>query len=160
MPRTLVFDEIDIGIGGRAAEAVGRKLKALSRGQQVICITHLPQIAAFGDQHFLIEKTVKQGRTQTEVRLMERAGRVEEIARMLSGEKLTDTSLEACGAVAGDQPLRVAVLSSSLSVRQRFIFVAAASRVAIQASQGIPCKTEDSDGSEEMCSQDLYLHGS
>jgi DNA repair protein RecN (Recombination protein N) len=94
LPRTLVFDEIDIGIGGRAAEAVGRKLKALSKGQQVICITHLPQIAAFGDQHFLIEKTVKQGRTQTEVRLMERADRVEEIARMLSGEKLTDTSLK------------------------------------------------------------------
>ena len=94
LPRTLVFDEIDIGIGGRAAEAVGRKLKALSKGQQVICITHLPQIAAFGDQHFLIEKTVKQGRTQTEVRLMKRDDRVEEIARMLSGEKLTDTSLK------------------------------------------------------------------
>ena len=94
LPRTLVFDEIDIGIGGRAAEAVGRKLKALSRGQQVICITHLPQIAAFGDQHFLIEKRVRQGRTQTEVRLMEREDRVEEIARMLSGEKLTDTSLK------------------------------------------------------------------
>jgi DNA repair protein RecN (Recombination protein N) len=92
VPRTLVFDEIDIGIGGRAAEAVGRKLKALSRGQQVICITHLPQIAAFGDQHFLIEKTVKQGRTQTEVRLMEPGDRVEEIARMLSGERLTETS--------------------------------------------------------------------
>ena len=93
LPRTLVFDEIDIGIGGRAAEAVGKKLKALSRGQQVICITHLPQIAAFGDQHFLIEKMVKSGRTQTEVRLMETGERVEEIARMLSGEKLTDTSM-------------------------------------------------------------------
>ncbi len=94
LPRTLVFDEIDIGIGGRAAEAVGRKLKTLSKGQQVLCITHLPQIAAFGDQHFVIEKTVKAGRTQTEVRLMEDEGRVEEIARMLSGEKLTATSLK------------------------------------------------------------------
>jgi DNA repair protein RecN (Recombination protein N) len=94
LPRTLVFDEIDIGIGGRAAEAVGRKLKTLSKGQQVLCITHLPQIAAFGDQHFVIEKTVKQGRTQTEVRLMEDSGRVEEIARMLSGERLTETSLK------------------------------------------------------------------
>ena len=94
LPRTLVFDEIDIGIGGRAAEAVGRKLKALSKGQQVICITHLPQIAAFGDQHFLIEKMVKAGRTQTQVRLMERGDRVEEIARMLSGETLTDTSMK------------------------------------------------------------------
>ena len=56
VPRTLVFDEIDIGIGGRAAEAVGQKLKALSKAQQVLCVTHLPQIAAFADQHFLIEK--------------------------------------------------------------------------------------------------------
>ena len=93
LPRTLVFDEIDIGIGGRAAEAVGQKLKALSRAQQVICITHLPQIAAFADQHFLIEKAERGGRTQTGVRQMERSERVEEIARMLSGEKLTDTSM-------------------------------------------------------------------
>jgi DNA repair protein RecN (Recombination protein N) len=94
LPRTLVFDEIDIGIGGRAAEAVGRKLKTLSKGQQVLCITHLPQIAAFGDQHFLIEKTEKRGRTQTEVRRMEDSERTQEIARMLSGTKLTETSLK------------------------------------------------------------------
>ncbi len=94
LPRTLVFDEIDIGIGGRAAEAVGRKLKTLSRGQQVLCITHLPQIAAFGDQHLVIEKTERQGRTQTTIRLMEDAERTQEIARMLSGAKLTETSLK------------------------------------------------------------------
>lgn len=94
LPRTLVFDEIDIGIGGRAAEAVGRKLKTLSRGQQVLCITHLPQIAAFGDQHLVIEKAEKQGRTQTIIRLMEDAERTQEIARMLSGAKLTETSLK------------------------------------------------------------------
>jgi DNA repair protein RecN (Recombination protein N) len=94
LPRTLVFDEIDVGIGGRAAEAVGRKLKTLSKGQQVLCITHLPQIAAFGDQHFLIEKTEKRGRTQTEVRRMEDSERTQEIARMLSGAKLTETSLK------------------------------------------------------------------
>jgi DNA repair protein RecN (Recombination protein N) len=93
LPRTLVFDEIDIGIGGRAAEAVGQKLKTLSRAQQVICITHLPQIAAFADQHFLIEKGERRGRTHTGVRLMEPAERVEEIARMLSGASLTETSL-------------------------------------------------------------------
>ncbi len=93
LPRTLVFDEIDIGIGGRAAEAVGAKLKTLSRAQQVLCITHLPQIAAFADQHFLIEKTERRGRTQTGVRPMERTERVEEIARMLSGATLTETSL-------------------------------------------------------------------
>ncbi len=93
LPRTLVFDEIDIGIGGRAAEAVGQKLKTLARAQQLICITHLPQIAAFADQHFLIEKAEKNGRTQTGVRLMEPKERVEEIARMLSGASLTETSL-------------------------------------------------------------------
>jgi DNA repair protein RecN (Recombination protein N) len=94
LPRTLVFDEIDIGIGGRAAEAVGRKLKTLSGGQQVLCITHLPQIAAFADQHFLIAKTEKKGRTQTEIRRMDDSERTHEIARMLSGEKLTETSLK------------------------------------------------------------------
>jgi DNA repair protein RecN (Recombination protein N) len=93
-PRMLVFDEIDIGIGGRAAEAVGRKLKTLSRRQQVVCITHLPQIAAFADQHFLIEKSDKGGRTRTTIRRMEDTERTQEVARMLSGAKLTDSSLE------------------------------------------------------------------
>ena len=94
LPRTLVFDEIDIGIGGRAAEAVGKKLKELSRTQQVLCITHLPQIASFADRHFVIEKREAKGRTQTEVRRMEDSERTQEIARMLSGAKLTETSLE------------------------------------------------------------------
>jgi len=93
LPRTLVFDEIDIGIGGRAAEAVGQKLKALAATQQVICVTHLPQIAAFADQHFLIEKSEAQGRTQTAIRQMTEEDRVREIARMLSGAVLTETSL-------------------------------------------------------------------
>jgi DNA repair protein RecN (Recombination protein N) len=92
MPRTLVFDEIDIGIGGRAAEAVGKKLKALSRTQQVLCVTHLPQIAAFADQHFLIEKREKQGRTATNVRLLTPGERTEELARMISGATVTETS--------------------------------------------------------------------
>jgi DNA repair protein RecN (Recombination protein N) len=92
-PRTLVFDEIDIGIGGRAAEAVGQKLKALARVQQVLCITHLPQIAAFADQHFLIEKQEKQKRTQTSIRLLSAQERAEEIARMISGATVTETSL-------------------------------------------------------------------
>jgi len=93
VPRTLVFDEIDIGIGGRAAEAVGRKLQALSRAQQVLCVTHLPQIAAFADQHFLIEKQEKQRRTHTSVRLLSSTERAEEIARMISGATVTETSL-------------------------------------------------------------------
>ena len=92
-PRTLVFDEIDIGIGGRAAEAVGQKLKALSRVQQVLCVTHLPQIAAFADHHFLIEKQEKQRRTQTSIRLLTANERAEEIARMISGATVTETSL-------------------------------------------------------------------
>ncbi len=92
VPRTLVFDEIDIGIGGRAAEAVGQKLKALSRSQQVLCVTHLPQIAAFADQHFLIEKREKQARTATSVRLLAPGDRTEELARMISGAKVTETS--------------------------------------------------------------------
>jgi DNA repair protein RecN (Recombination protein N) len=91
--RTLVFDEIDTGIGGRAAEAVGRKLKALSHTKQVLCITHLPQIASFADHHFLIEKREFAGRTRTTVRPLEGKERVEEIARMLSGAKLTEASL-------------------------------------------------------------------
>jgi DNA repair protein RecN (Recombination protein N) len=93
VPRTLVFDEIDIGIGGRAAEAVGQKLKQLSRAQQVLCVTHLPQIAAFGDQHFLVEKQERKGTTKTSVRLLNDEERTEEVARMLSGAKLTETSL-------------------------------------------------------------------
>jgi DNA repair protein RecN (Recombination protein N) len=94
LPRTLVFDEIDIGIGGRAAEAVGQKLKALSRSQQVLCVTHLPQIAAFADHHFVVEKREAQGRTRTSVRVLGESDRLEEIARMLSGAKLTDASLK------------------------------------------------------------------
>jgi DNA repair protein RecN (Recombination protein N) len=90
--RTLVFDEIDIGIGGSAAEAVGKKLKTLSQANQIICITHLPQIASFADQHYLIEKREADGRTKTSVRLLTDPGRREEIARMLSGAKLTDAS--------------------------------------------------------------------
>jgi DNA repair protein RecN (Recombination protein N) len=93
-PRTLVFDEIDIGIGGRAAEAVGQKLKALGHGQQVLCVTHLPQIAAFADQHFLIDKREADGRTKMQIRLLDDRARTHEVARMLSGAKVTDTSLQ------------------------------------------------------------------
>ncbi len=90
--RTLVFDEIDTGIGGRAAEAVGKKLKGLAKSNQVLCITHLPQIASFADHHYVIEKRESAGRTKTSVRLLKTEERTEEIARMLSGAKLTETS--------------------------------------------------------------------
>ena len=90
--RTLVFDEIDTGIGGRAAEAVGKKLKALARSNQVLCVTHLPQIATFGDHHFVIEKKESGGRSRTGIRAVTGEERTEEVARMLSGAKLTETS--------------------------------------------------------------------
>jgi DNA repair protein RecN (Recombination protein N) len=90
--RTLVFDEIDTGIGGRAAEAVGKKLKALAKGNQVLCVTHLPQIATFADHHYLIEKRESAGRAKTTVREITGEERTEEVARMLSGAKLTETS--------------------------------------------------------------------
>ncbi len=90
--RTLVFDEIDTGIGGRAAEAVGKKLKSLARSNQVLCVTHLPQIATFGDHHYVIEKKESGGRTRTSIRPVTGEERTEEVARMLSGAKLTETS--------------------------------------------------------------------
>jgi DNA repair protein RecN (Recombination protein N) len=103
-PRTLVFDEIDIGIGGRAAEAVGQKLKSLSRGQQVLCVTHLPQIAAFADQHFVVEKREADGRTKMQIRLLDDRARTHEVARMLSGAKVTETSLQhAAQMIAGSR---------------------------------------------------------
>jgi DNA repair protein RecN (Recombination protein N) len=103
-PRTLVFDEIDIGIGGRAADAVGQKLKSLSKGQQVLCVTHLPQIAAFADQHFLIDKREADGRTKTNIRLLDQRASTHEVARMLSGATVTETSLQhAAQMIAGSK---------------------------------------------------------
>src|SRR6202167_1773112 len=90
--RTMVFDEIDTGIGGRAAEAVGKKLKSLARTNQVLCVTHLPQIATFADHHYVIEKKERNGRTRTTIRPVIGDERTEEVARMLSGARLTDTS--------------------------------------------------------------------
>lgn len=92
--RTLIFDEIDTGIGGRAAEAVGKKLKSLSRSTQVLCVTHLPQIATFADHHYLIEKKKAGDRTKTTVREITHDERTEEVARMLSGAKVSETSLK------------------------------------------------------------------
>jgi DNA repair protein RecN (Recombination protein N) len=92
--RTLVFDEIDTGIGGRAAEAVGKKLKSLARNNQVLCVTHLPQIATFADQHYVIEKRESGGRTRTSVRQVTGDERTQEVARMISGAKVTETSLK------------------------------------------------------------------
>jgi DNA repair protein RecN (Recombination protein N) len=92
--KTAVFDEIDVGIGGRVAEAVGRKLKDLAATQQVLCVTHQPQIASLADLHFIVEKETVDGRTIVKTRGLTAAEQVEEIARMLAGEKITEAARE------------------------------------------------------------------
>lgn len=93
-PRTLVFDEVDTGIGGRAAESVGRKLKQLSRSSQVLCVTHLPQIASFADHHYSVEKVEQNGRTVSRIQQLSEGERAAEVGRMLSGEQLTKEALK------------------------------------------------------------------
>jgi DNA repair protein RecN (Recombination protein N) len=88
-PRTIVFDEIDTGIGGRVSEAVGVKLKRLSQTNQVLCVTHQPQIARFADSHLLVQKEVVNEHTTVGVTRLDRQGRVEELARMLTGAEIT-----------------------------------------------------------------------
>jgi DNA repair protein RecN (Recombination protein N) len=89
---TLVFDEVDAGIGGRVAEVVGKKLRSMAARHQVLCVTHLPQIASLADRHYAVRKRVERGRTTTEVVPLGSEERVEEIARMLGGETLTETT--------------------------------------------------------------------
>ena len=91
-PRTIVFDEIDSGIGGRVSEAVGVKLRKLAETNQVLCVTHQPQIARFADSHLAVQKAVIEGRTQVDISKLNRAGRIEELARMLTGAEITDTA--------------------------------------------------------------------
>lgn len=91
---TVVFDEVDSGIGGGVAEVVGMKIQEISRHHQVLCITHLPQIAKFGHHHYRIEKQVVRGRTCTSISPLNEAGRVEEMARMLGGVEVTRATLE------------------------------------------------------------------
>ncbi|MFY9557194.1 MAG: DNA repair protein RecN [Blastocatellia bacterium] len=91
-PRTIVFDEVDSGIGGRVSEAVGAKLKKLSETNQVLCVTHQPQIARFADSHLLVRKESVAGRAEIGVERLDRRGRVEEIARMLTGAEITETA--------------------------------------------------------------------
>jgi DNA repair protein RecN (Recombination protein N) len=92
---TFIFDEVDSGIGGRVAESVGPRLKRLARDAQVLCVTHLPQIACFADHHFYVEKLERAGRTLTMVKCLEsEKERVQELARMLSGSQITDAVLK------------------------------------------------------------------
>ncbi len=92
--KTLIFDEVDAGIGGKVADMVGRRLQELARKHQVLCITHLPQIAAYGDHHFLVEKEFKKEETKTNIRELAKSNRVREIARMMGGETITQKTLE------------------------------------------------------------------
>lgn len=92
-PRTYLFDEVDTGVSGETAEKVGKKLKTIAKGQQVICVTHLPQVAAFGDSHFFIQKSPKKDSVSMLVSELAVKDRVQEIARLISGEKISKTSL-------------------------------------------------------------------
>jgi DNA repair protein RecN (Recombination protein N) len=89
--RTMVFDEVDAGIGGRVADVVGARLGALGDRFQVLCITHLPQIAARGTTHFRIDKTIRRERTVTAVQRLDEPGRIEEIGRMIGGASVTES---------------------------------------------------------------------
>jgi DNA repair protein RecN (Recombination protein N) len=92
--RTLVFDEVDAGVGGGAAEAVGKKLKRIAGQDQVLCVTHQPQVASFADRHYSVAKFADKGRTYTTIEELDKPGRTKEIGRMLSGEKLTAEALK------------------------------------------------------------------
>lgn len=96
---TYVFDEVDSGVGGAVADAIGRKLAEVARHHQVVCITHLPQIAAFGRAHMVVSKEVSEGRTASRLRRLEVADRVEELARMLGGRRVTDAARGAAQAL-------------------------------------------------------------
>jgi DNA repair protein RecN (Recombination protein N) len=95
--RTLIFDEVDAGIGGRVAEFVGRKLKRLSKGKQIICITHLPQVTVYADLHSKVVKKAAAKTTEVHVRRLNDADRIEELARMMGGEEITDLTREHAG---------------------------------------------------------------
>ena len=90
---TMIFDEVDAGVSGRAAQKVAEKLRKVSAGRQVLCVTHLPQIAALAEHHLLISKSERQGRTYTRVETLDRAGRINELARMIGGAQISEITL-------------------------------------------------------------------
>ena len=91
---TYVFDEVDAGVGGAVAEAIGQRLRRAAADHQVLCITHLPQIAAFADAHFRVHKSIVEGRTVTKVVRLDDEERIDELARMLGGKKVTTSARE------------------------------------------------------------------
>lgn len=92
---TMIFDEVDVGVGGSAAQKIAEKLKGISKNRQVIVITHLAQIASFADNHYLISKSVADGATRSEITLLDEQSRVDEIARIMSGSVITDSARKA-----------------------------------------------------------------
>ena len=102
----LVFDEVDAGIGGRTAQRVGQVLAELAEHHQVLCITHLPQIAAFADVHFRVEKREKAGRVCATVERLDDQERIEEIARMAGGEKVTASTRRHARELLRQKPLK------------------------------------------------------
>ncbi|MCD7754946.1 MAG: DNA repair protein RecN [Firmicutes bacterium] len=99
--QTLIFDEVDTGVSGRAAQKVAEKLKSVARSKQVLCVTHLPQLAAAGDTHLLIAKAERNGRTYTTVTPLDREGRVREVARIIGGANITETTLKSAAEMLG-----------------------------------------------------------
>ena len=98
---TLIFDEVDAGVSGRAAQRVAEKLRQVSKGKQVLCVTHLPQIAAAADNHLLIQKTERDGRTFTQVTTLDLEGRKLELARIIGGAEITETTLRSAEEMIG-----------------------------------------------------------
>jgi DNA repair protein RecN (Recombination protein N) len=117
--KTLIFDEIDAGIGGRVADVVGKTLRRLGDEFQVLCITHLPQIAAAGHAHFRISKTVVNGRTHTRVVRLSSAERVEELARMIGGAAPTDAARAAARELLGESEAKTKGESETRGARSR-----------------------------------------
>ena len=115
--KTLIFDEIDAGIGGRVADVVGKKLRAIGGSFQVLCITHLPQIAAAGHVHFHISKRVINGRTHTEVVRLDESQRVEELARMIGGAAPTDAARAAARELLGESEAKTKAKASDAKAK-------------------------------------------
>lgn len=101
---TMIFDEVDTGVSGRAAQKVAEKLHSVARGKQVLCVTHLPQIAAMADTHFLISKAEQQGRTYTSVTPLDLEGRKGEIARLIGGAKITENTMKSAEEMLRHEP--------------------------------------------------------